>query len=74
MCNFITISSKKIKNKEITFTEALKHPMKSLGKYGKFIAPAVAVATFALDVISAKLHANKRTADVDHELKTGHRQ
>jgi len=50
-----------------------KHPTKVLGAVGKFAAPAVALAVFAGNVISARLDVNKKTANVDHQLYTNHR-
>lgn len=53
--------------------EALKSPLKSIGKNSKITAGLAALGICAYHVIAAKLKANQRTANVDHQLKTGHR-
>ena len=53
--------------------EALKSPLKSIGKKSKITAGLAAIGIGAYHVIAAKLKANQRTANVDHQLKTGHR-
>jgi len=55
------------------FKTMFKHPTKVLGVVGKIVAPIVAVAFFAGNIISARLNANKKTANVDHQLYTNHR-
>ncbi len=53
--------------------EVCKHPLKSIGTKSKIIAGVAAFAVGAYHVIAAKLKANQKTANVDHQLKTGHR-
>lgn len=57
----------------ITFKQMFTKPKSALSKVGKYWAPAAAVAMFASNLIMARLDANKRTANVDHQLYTGHR-
>jgi len=49
------------------------HPKTALSKVGKVWAPVTAAALFLSNMIMARLDANKRTANVDHQLYTGHR-
>lgn len=44
-----------------------------VGRLGKVIVAVVAIGTFALAMIRAKLNINQRTADIDHRWNTGHR-
>lgn len=53
--------------------EVCKNPIKSIGTKSKIIAGAAAVGVCAYNIIAAKLKANQKTANVDHQLKTGHR-
>ena len=57
----------------VTFLDKIKHPTKGLSKYGRVIAPIAAGAVFIANIISARLTANKKTANVDHQLYAGHR-
>ena len=57
----------------VKFLDALMHPTRALGKIGKVVAPIVATLVMGVDIVSSVLRANKKTADVDHELRTGHR-
>ena len=50
-----------------------KHPLKSIGTKGKIISGAAALLVAAGHIINGKLKSNQRTANVDHQLKTGHR-
>lgn len=52
---------------------AFKHPAKSLGWKGNLLAGAAALGVFAFHIVKGKLSANQKTADVDHQLYTGHR-
>ena len=56
-----------------TLKEALKSPIKSMGTKSKVLAGAAALGIGTYHFIAAKLKANQRTANVDHQLKTGHR-
>ena len=58
----------------MTFLDKIKHPTKGLSKYGRVIAPIAAGVVFIANVVSARLTANKRTANVDQQLYTGHRE
>ena len=53
--------------------EVCKNPIKSIGTKTKVGAAVAAVAVLAGHIISAKLKANQKTADIDHQLKVGHR-
>ena len=44
-----------------------------MGKVGKVVEPIVSALVFAGCLVSARLKANKRTANVDHQLYTNHR-
>ena len=55
------------------FKDMFKHPKAQLGKFGKIGAPIIAVGVLAAHLISARLKANQRTANVDHMLYEGHR-
>ena len=64
------------KTEGVTFLQKLnvfKNPTKGLGKLGKVVAPIAAGVVFIANIISARLTANKRTANVDHQLYEGHR-
>jgi hypothetical protein len=71
--DFVVSTIRKVANKEITLSEAFHHPLKPMGAFGKIVAPLSAALILTTDLIAGRLHANKRTADVDHELHTGHR-
>ena len=53
--------------------EVCKHPLKSIGTKSKVAAGLATLAVGAYHIIAAKLKANQKTANVDHQLKTGHR-
>ena len=53
--------------------EVCKNPIKSIGTKTKVGAAVATVAVLAGHVIAAKLKANQKTADIDHQLKVGHR-
>lgn len=55
------------------FSQMFKKPTSALSKVGKIYAPIVAGVIFVGSLISARLKANQRTSNVDHQLKTGHR-
>lgn len=50
-----------------------KSPLKSLSTKSKAIAAVAALGISTCHIIAAKLKANQKTANVDHQLKTGHR-
>ncbi len=52
---------------------AFKNPAKSIGTKGNLTAVGVAVGVFLGNIVLGKLRANQRTANVDHQLYTGHR-
>ncbi len=56
-----------------SLTNVFKHPLKSIGTKGKVISGIAALAVASAHIIKGKLRANQRTANVDHQLKTGHR-
>lgn len=58
---------------DFKFADMFKHPTKALSKVGKIYAPIMAGTFFVTNLILAKLEANKRTANVDHQLYTNHR-
>ncbi len=53
--------------------EAFKHPIKNISTKGKLITAAAGLGVAAYHLIKGKLISNQRTANVDHQLKTGHR-
>lgn len=52
---------------------AFKNPLKSLSTKGKVLTALAGVAVAGYELIRGKLRANQKTANVDHQLKTGHR-
>lgn len=55
------------------FKNVLNKPFKSLSTQGKVITLLAGASVAAFQLIKGKLTANQRTANVDHQLKTGHR-
>ena len=55
------------------FVNVLTKPLKYIPKSGKIIAAITGLAVLATNLVMGKLKANKRTADVDHQLNVGHR-
>ena len=53
--------------------EVVRHPIKNTSKAGKIVAGIAATGVAAYHVIKGILTMNQRTANVDHALKTGHR-
>ena len=53
--------------------EVCKHPIKNTSKAGKVVAGIVGAGVAAYYIIKGVLTMNQRTANVDHALKTGHR-
>lgn len=53
--------------------DAFKHPIKNISTKGKLITAAAGLGVAAYHIIKGKLASNQRTANVDHQLKTGHR-
>lgn len=47
---------------------------KNISKVGKIAGPLVGLGVMAACLTSARLHANQKTADLDHQFRTGHRQ
>ena len=56
------------------FAEILKHPIKHINKSGKVLASIGTVLVAGYHAVKGKLDANQRTANIDHKLKTGHRE
>ena len=56
------------------YKEIFTKPTKAMGPVGKVVAPIVSAAVFAGYLVSARLKANKKTANVDHQLYTNHRE
>lgn len=56
-----------------TFVSAFKNPVKNISKKGKIISTVAALGVASYQLIKGKLKSNQRTANVDHQLKTGHR-
>ncbi len=55
------------------FMEIIKQPLKHIPKAGKVVAGIAGFAVLGYHLVVGKLRANQRTADIDHQLKTGHR-
>jgi len=53
--------------------QAFTHPIKNIGRTGKIIAGLAGVSVAGYQIIKGKLIANQLTANIDHQLKTGHR-
>ncbi len=53
--------------------ETIKHPLNHISKAGKIYAAVGAVGAFGYQALKGHLSANQRTADIDHQLKVGHR-
>ena len=53
--------------------EVVKHPLKNISKAGKVTAGVLAAGALTYHIIKGVLTMNKRTANVDHSLKIGHR-
>lgn len=70
--DWIVSGYKKHARKEIKFAEMFNRK-KAMSKKGKILAPVSAALVFVGYLISARLKANKRTANVDHMLYDGHR-
>jgi len=59
--------------KKIAYKEIFTQPTKAMGAVGKIVAPLVSALVLGGYLVSARLNANKRTANVDHQLYTNHR-
>lgn len=53
--------------------DTFKHPIKSISKKGKVVTALLGLGVASYHIIKGKLISNQRTANVDHQLKTGHR-
>ncbi|MCM1339176.1 MAG: hypothetical protein NC191_05855 [Muribaculaceae bacterium] len=51
----------------------IRHPLTHISKSGKIIAGIGSALVLGYQLIAGKLRANKGTADVDHQLYSGHR-
>ena len=56
-----------------SIVETLKHPAKSIGWKGNLLAGVAALGVASYNLVRGKLRTNQRTANVDHQLYTGHR-
>ncbi len=56
-----------------TLWNTIRHPLMNMSKSGKIIAGVGSAIVLAYHLIKGKLEANHKTADIDHRLKTGHR-
>lgn len=54
--------------------DVFKHPIKNISKKGKVVSAVAALGVASYHLIKGKLVSNQRTANVDHQLKTGHRE
>ncbi len=50
-----------------------KHPIKNTSKTGKVVSALAGLGVAAYHIIKGRLTTNQRTANVEHQLKTGHR-
>lgn len=53
--------------------EVCKRPIKNISTKGKIITTLATLGVASYHLIKGKLVTNQRTANVDHQLKTGHR-
>ena len=51
----------------------IKHPLNHISKSGKIFAVVGAVGAMGYQALKGHLSANQRTADIDHQLRVGHR-
>lgn len=58
---------------EMSFWQTIKHPIKSISKAGKWASAGVALCVAGYHIARGVLKSNQRTANVDHQLKIGHR-
>lgn len=74
LASFWTFSSfpKSFKSLE-SFKDVVKHPLKNISKTGKIVSGLLGVGVAAFHIIKGILATNQKTANVDHQLKTGHR-
>lgn len=56
-----------------SLVETMKHPAKSIGWKGNLFAGVAALGVASFQIVKGKLKTNQRTANVDHQLYTGHR-
>ena len=54
-------------------SDVAKQAFKSVSKKGKFISGILGAGVLSYHVIKGILNKNKKTASIDHQLKTGHR-
>lgn len=53
--------------------QVFKQPLKSISTKAKVITGLAAATVAGIELVKGKLSANQRTANVDHQLKIGHR-
>jgi len=70
---FMTKAIPQALKKGDSILEVFKHPAKSIGWKGNLFAASAAILVAGYHIIKGKLSANQRTANVDHQLYTGHR-
>lgn len=70
---WVTKALPKAFSKNGSLKEVIKHPAKSIGWKANLLAGTAALGVASYQIIKAKLTANKKTADIDHQLYTGHR-
>lgn len=51
----------------------IKQPLKSISRQGKIISTVAALGVMTYHLVKGRLIANQRTANIDHQLRTGHR-
>lgn len=54
-------------------SEVVKHPLTHISRSGKIFAVVGAVGAMGYQALKGHLSANQRTADIDHQLRVGHR-
>lgn len=58
---------------KMTFWQSIRHPLRSISKAGKWWSAGVAVCVAGYHVTRGILKSNQKTANIDHQLKIGHR-
>lgn len=56
-----------------SIVNTIKHPARSIGWKGNLFAGVAALGVATYHIVRGKLKANQGTANVDHQLYTGHR-
>lgn len=58
---------------EMGFWKTLAHPFSSVSKRGKWVSGVAALCVAGWHITKGLLKSNQKTANVDHQLKIGHR-